>query len=156
MPDQPFIVQKSRKRRGRTKTTKKSGVYLTPASWTPSGPGGTRESVIKAAEIFRDQARKSAARFSTRIPPATDVQAFSEQEAMVVTDGTAAPNAAPFEFGLRHPLWGRWDTPGPTHVQPKRPYMSRAATNSGAITRAKEIYQKIEADLLAQEYGYDQ
>lgn len=132
---------------------KKSGVYATNAGDVAGGTGTSRNGVLAAAQVFAAQAQKNAARFSVRIPAATYVQAVEEQSALVITDGTAAPNAAPFEFGERHPLYGNrkfW------YKQPLRAYMSNAARNAGAQNRATEAYGDAEAKQLAEEYGYDQ
>lgn len=150
---QPFVVPKKRKRQAGngSKYRKKSGAYATPTGFAPSGSGDVRESVLKAAEVFLVQARKNAMRFSTRIAPATHVTGLGEHQAMLVTDGTAAPNAAPFEFGERHPLYGNrrhW------YKQRTRAYMSRAASNKTAISKAADIYAEAEKTLLAEEYGY--
>lgn len=131
---------------------KKSGVYASPVDFSPGG-GGTRQSVMEAAEIFAEVARRNAAPFSTRIPAATSAVPLDEQRAMVVTNGDAAPNAAPFEFAERHPLFGDrqyW------YTQPMRQYMSRAANNPVAIEAASDVYGDMEAQLLAAEYGYDE
>lgn len=152
---QQFVVSRKRKDRVTRGTgsryRKKSGVFATPAGFAPSGSGATRSSVIEAAKLFLAQARKNAAKFSRRIPAATYVAPYEEQQAQIVTDGVAAPNAAPFEFGERHPLFGdrhHW------YRQPRRSYMSRAATNKKTIDQAAEIYAQIERDLLAEEHGY--
>lgn len=150
---QSFINNTTHKRRAEKarRYTKKSGVFATPAGFSLKA-GDTRSSVLKAASIFQAQAKKNAARFSTRIPAATYVQGYQDQEAMVVTDGSAAPNAAPFEFGERHPLWGRWVTG--KGKQPRRSYMSNAATNAGVIENAAEAYAEAERILLAEEFGF--
>lgn len=130
---------------------KKSGVYGTPAGFGLGG-GGTRESVMAAAEVFAEQARVNAAAFSTRIPAATGVEALNEQTAAVVTDGGAAPNAAPFEFAERHPLFGNR---GHWYRQPRRAYMDRAARNSSTNEQALQVYGDLETALLAAEFGYN-
>lgn len=145
----------TRRRSGRRKATyrKKSGVFATPGGMSIPAYGSTRSSVLKAAEILAAQARRNAAAFSTRIPAATVVAGLAEQQAAVVTDGAAAPNAAPFEFGERHPLFGdkkHW------YKQPLRAYMNRAATNSGALASALEAYGAEETLLLSAEYGFDE
>lgn len=147
----PFIVPR-KKRRRQPNYRKKSGVVATPSGFNISG-GGTRESVLAAAEIFAEKARQIAAKFSRRIPAATYVDPYTEQQAQVVTDGVEAPNAAPFEFGERHPLFGdrkHW------YKQPTRAYMSRAAQDSSTIDKAADIYGSLEADLLADEFGYNE
>jgi hypothetical protein len=140
--------------RRRRSYRKKSGVYATPGSWSPSVAGGTRESVLMAAEIFATKARSIAAKFSTRIPAATHVEPLNEQTATVVTDGKAAPNAAPFEFGERHPLWGRWVTG--KGKQPTRAYMNRTANDSATLDEAADVYANVETILLSAEHGYDE
>jgi len=130
----------------RKRYIKKNGVHMSPR-W--GGGSGTRESVMKAAEVFRDQARLNASKFSQRIPLSTDVVMKDENTAQVVTDGQGAPNAAPFTFGLRHPLFGDeryW------YKQPVRDYMGRAAKT--ALNRAAEVYADEETKLLAEEFGF--
>jgi hypothetical protein len=130
--------------------SKKSGVFATPVGFSVRA-GSTRPSVLKAAEVFLEQARRNAAKFSRRIPAATYVSGYQDQQAMIVTDGDAAPNAAPFEFAERHPLWGdraHW------YKQPRRPYMSRAASSKATVEKAADIYAAAEALLLAEEHGY--
>lgn len=131
---------------------KKSGVFATPAGFATK-TGGARESVIRAAEIYADQAKRNAARYSRRIPAATHVEGSAEQVAYVVTDGNAAPNAAPFEFGERHPLFGNR---GHWYKQPTRAYMSNAANSKTTQAAAAEAYATAEVQLLAAEYGYDE
>lgn len=148
-------------RRRKPKYNKKSGVFATSKGFIPSGPGGTRVSVLLAASVVAEAAKARAAKFSTRIPAATAVEAFGEQEAMVVTDGTAAPNAAPFEFGERHPcnlpnLAGPDGRSTVWRRQPLRPYMSRAARSPAVAAEAAEIYGRTEAELLAKEFGFDE
>ena len=106
-----------------------------------------------AAEIFAATARAKAAKFSTRIPAATSAVPLGEQEAMVWTDGHAAPNAAPFEFGERHPVFGNRKVWRP---QPRRAYMNRTALDAGANAAALEIYGQMETEMLAEEFGFNQ
>jgi hypothetical protein len=136
---------------------KKSGVFATPSGFASGSGGGTRDSVLKAAAVFLAQAKKNASRITktrgpaTRIVANTFVSGTGEQAAEVVTDGNAAPNAAPFEFGERHPLFGNrrhW------YPQPRRSYMSNAASSSKVKEKAAEAYAEAERDLLAKEYGY--
>lgn len=146
-------------RRRKPKYNKKSGVFATSAGFEPSGPGGTRVSVLAAAEIIAAAARAKASRFSARIPKATGVVAFAEHQAMVVTDGHTAPNAAPFEFGERHPcnlpnLRGPDGRPTVWRKQPMRAYMSNGAR--GASDAAAERYGIEEARLLAEEFGFNE
>ena len=90
-------------------------------------------------------------RLSQRIPAATYVAPFDEQQAVVFTDGVLAPNAAPFEFGERHPLFGNERSWWP---QPLRPYMNRAASNKRTVQAASEAYGAREAELLAIEFSF--
>jgi hypothetical protein len=147
----------SRKRRARRiRYYKKSGVYATPAGYSASGgTGETRRSVLLAAEVFAATARALGASLckSRRIPAATAVLPVGEQSANVETDGGAAPNAAPFEFGERHPLWGRWVTG--KGKQPKRPYLDRTAKDGTTINSAGDIYADAETALLAEEYDLE-
>ncbi len=147
---------KSRAERGLSKKRtnksyrKKSGVFATPGGFSVGGFSGTRESVIEAAGVLAREAKANAARFSKRIPAATYVDGVSESQAQIITDGGAAPNAAPFEFGERHPLFGDRDH---WYKQPTRPYMNQAATGP-AVDEAADVYGDLEATLLAQEFGY--
>jgi hypothetical protein len=149
-------MAKSRVERGLTKKArrrsyrKKSGVFATPVGTSIASFGGTRESVLEAAGVLSRQAKANAASFSRRIPMATYVAGFSENQAMVVTDGAAAPNAAPFEFGERHPVFGNRNV---WRKQPLRPYMNRAATGP-ALDEAADVYADLEAILLGHEHGY--
>lgn len=129
---------------------KKSGVFATPAGFSVGGFAGTRQSVIEAAGVIARQAAANASKFSRRIPAATFVDGVSESQAQVITDGTAAPNAAPFEYGERHPLFGdreHW------YKQATKPYMNQAATGD-ALDEAADVYGDLETQLLAQEHGY--
>lgn len=130
---------------------KRSGVFGTRGSDGPPSGSGTRESVMAAALIFLEAAKKNASRFSTRIAPATAVYPVDENRAVIHTDGAAAPNAAAFEFGQRHPVFGNPDV---WVKQPTRAYMQNAAKNKGALEKAGEEYGTRETELLAKEYGY--
>lgn len=145
-----FQVPRKKRKRSAQSYRKRSGVVATPGGFQING-GGTRASVMKAAEIFAAKARANAAKFSRRIPAATYVDPYTEEQAQVVTDGTMAPNAAPFEFGERHPLFGdrkHW------YKQPTRAYMSRAAKDSKTIDTAADVYATAEVEMLEQEYGF--
>jgi len=131
---------------------KKSGVYATNAGDVAAGgSGNSRDGVLAAAAVFAEKARANAAKFSTRIPAATFVKAVDEQQALVMTAGNEAPNAAPFEFRERHPLWGdrkHW------YAQPLRAYMSNAARNAATQSKAADAYGDAETKQLAKEFGY--
>jgi hypothetical protein len=108
--------------------------------------------LLAAAEVIAQTAKANAASFSTRIPAATGVATGdSTDEALVIVDGSAAPNALPFETGDRHPLWGVWVTG--KGKQPKRPFLTKAATTSADA--AMHVYAA-QIDEIAQERGYDQ
>lgn len=93
--------------------------------------------LLAAGEVIAAQARTNAKAFSTRIPGATGVGVGDKpDEAVVITDGAAAPNALPFETGERHPLWGEWVTG--KGRQPKRPYLTKAAKT--AVDAALQVY----------------
>jgi hypothetical protein len=178
MPELPFDVRSAKaiKRRtgraargsrirSRATYRKKSGVFATPVSFSPESSGNTRTSVIQAAEVFATQARKNASTIrkdggpATRVVAATGVEGASEQQAYVLTEGSKAPNAAPFEFGERHPVFGRPDVPRAKWTWRKmkqRDYMNRAATSSTTINAAAEAYANAEQILLAEEYGYNE
>jgi hypothetical protein len=67
----------------------------------------------------------------------------------VQTNGKKAPNAAPFEFGERHPLFGMTGKPGGRgplgkgywFKQPTRPYMETAARNK--LDEAAREYSRV-------------
>lgn len=74
------------------------------------------------AEKIAAVAREISSVFSKRIPLATRVITDSKGVS-VQTDAVEAPNARPFEYALRHPLFGdrnKW------YDQPFRPYMLEA------------------------------
>lgn len=140
-------------RRRKPSYRKKSGVFGTPGGFSLPSGGETRESVLAAAEVVCEAVRAKAARFSTRIPAATDVHPYQENAAIISTDGQKAPNAAPFEFGERHPS----NTPNNygNNVWCKgtrRAYMTNGAKAGTAA--AAEVYGEREIELLATEYGY--
>lgn len=121
--------------------------------------GGTEVKRVKeAAKIIRDEAARIAAGFSRRIGPATRVMGGVDG-VYVQTNGRQAPNAAPFEFALRHPLWGMTGKPGGRgpvgkgywREQPHRPYMEAAARNK--IDEAARAYSRV-IDDWAQERGF--
>ncbi len=89
--------------------------------------------LAKGAELIAEAAKASARKFSIRIPVATTVRpGYAPDEVVVITDGDIAPNAAPFEYGKRHPLFGNTNFWYPT---PKRSYMTQAfrATSTAAL-----------------------
>lgn len=144
--DKPYVPYRRKRRTYR----KKSGVRAVVGQMKSSS-GASRESLIKAAQVLCDQAKVNAAKFSKKIPAATYVEGLESLECEVVTDGTMAPNAAPFEFGERHPLFGdrsHW------YKQPTRAYMDKAAKNAGALTRASDIFGTEETKLLGKQFGY--
>lgn len=161
LPFSPTPKPKRKYRARKLKYYKKSGVYATPVGFT-TGDGGaaTRRSVLLAAEMFAVTARALGSSLcrSTRIPPATAVVPVGEQVANVETDGESAPNAAPFEFGENHPVYGR-----PTvsrdkwtwRKQPKRPYLDITALDPITNTIAGDIYADAETALLAEEYDLE-
>jgi hypothetical protein len=102
----------------------------------------------KAAEVIAIDARARARKFSIRIPVATTVQpGYVPAEVVIITDGDLAPNAAPFEYGKRHPLFGDTNHWYPT---PFRPYMSQAFRSKGA--EALEVYAQV-LDYMAKEWS---
>jgi hypothetical protein len=102
----------------------------------------------KMAEPFAEMARSKAAEYGLRrAAEYTKVRSISETHAQVVTPNELAPNAYPFEYGIRHPLnyknqveakharsYHRWM--GRT---PKRPYMTEAKNSEWALEKAAEI-----------------
>ena len=93
----------------------------------------------EAAEIIATAARGLSAKFSKRIP--ASIKIIGGVAGMWITaggpDGSEAPNAYPFEDGVRHPLFGLAGDgrpgdraqPGKGHwyPQPKRPFLEEAA-----------------------------
>lgn len=100
-----------------------------------------------AAKIIADQAKLNAS-FSKRIPAAIHVNVLDDDHAEIVANGFEARNAAPIEYGERHPLWGNRDYWYPT---PHRPFMERALAQK-ANAAAQEA-SKVVDDLAADE-GY--
>jgi hypothetical protein len=90
--------------------------------------------MMNAARMVAEEAKSIAGKFSTRIPAATRVSASGDR-IQVITYGDEAPNAAPFDFPIRHPL----NYPNQRDAKlgkgrryfartPHRPYMEVAAT----------------------------
>jgi hypothetical protein len=98
----------------------------------------------EAADIIRDEARRISSSFSRRIPAATHTRQ-GPRYTEVVTDGNAAPNAAPFEFAENHPLFARKGTKryrdSKWYKQPHRPFMAEAvdAKKDDAVAKAAEV-----------------
>jgi len=91
--------------------------------------------LTNAANVFSKEAQKISSAFSTRIPLATHaVPSFDGVHASVITEGSIAPNAAPFEGGETHPLWAHIGSWRYVHfkwgTQPLRPYMLEAAESA--------------------------
>jgi hypothetical protein len=104
-----------------------------------------------AADVISNRAKIIAGAFSRRIPAATHV-AVSNGMVAVITDGTLAPNAAPFEAAELHPLWAHIGSWRYVHYkwgkQPPRPYMTEAAVQE--LDKAAEAYgQSIYAYAIA-------
>lgn len=102
--------------------------------------------LMQAAEKISTRAKIISGTFSRRIPIATHVTVNNGVVA-VITDGSIAPNAAPFEGGELHPLWARVGSWRYLHFkwgqQPLRPYMMEAAASeldNAAVTYAKSVY----------------
>jgi hypothetical protein len=99
-----------------------------------------------AADRISRRAKLISSTFSRRIPAATHV-AVNNGMVAVVTDGSGAPNAAPFEAGELHPLWAAVGSWRYLHYkwgkQPLRPYMIEAAVselNAAAEAYGQSIY----------------
>lgn len=106
------------------------------------------EYLRQAGEVIARAARDIASTFSRRIPAATKVVQAGDNRFLVITDGQAAPNAAPFEYAERHPLFGDEDL---WYKQPKRPYMVEAA--EATADQAMNKYATY-LDKLARRHGY--
>ena len=106
------------------------------------------EALTEAARIICKRAKEISGAFSVRIPAATHVT-VSNGTVAVITDGEAAPNAAPFEAGELHPLWAHVGSWRYEHYkwgrQPYRPYMTMAALDK--IQDACEAYAESVYDL---------
>ncbi len=135
-----------RKRRRVSRTTV-GATYRGMQSFSKAPRGESEEFLFMAGEEFAKAARAISAGFSRRIPAATGV--FGDVAGVaVVTDGAVAPNAAPFEFAERHPLFGdreHW------YPQPHRPYMDEAAV--AAYGAGLNEYAKI-LDPMTDRAGY--
>lgn len=144
-------AKKTQKVKRLTKSSRNVSSFTRRAagSFGSQANGVNQKYLLAAAAVIAEQARKNAS-FSTRIPAATGVATGdSADEAVVVTDGDAAPNALQFELGERHPLWGTWVTG--KGRQPKKPYMAKAAKTASG--KALEVYAE-QVDELAAEHGY--
>lgn len=100
----------------------------------------------EAAKMIAEAAKRNAA-FSRRIPAATIVREYADYTE-VVTRGALAPNAAPFEKPLSHPLFGdkeHW------YAQPHRPFMQDALDQKG--DKAADIIGGVVVD-WAEEAGF--
>jgi hypothetical protein len=100
-----------------------------------------RAALSKAAEIISTRAKEIASTRSRRIPAATHVTE-ANGIVQVKTEGSIAPNAAPFEAGELHPLWARVGSNKYNHGdwgrQPLFPYMMMAAEET--LDQAAEAY----------------
>jgi hypothetical protein len=121
---------------------------------TPAMRQAERGRLKDAAEVIAAQARANAA-WSKRIPAATRVGGgLTAGGVYVRTPGKYARNAAPFEFGKRHPLFARVGSKrysGEWYPTPHRPYMEDAAEQ--ALDRAAEKYAEI-VDDWAHQLGF--
>lgn len=126
--------------------------------------GGTRISLAKAGAVVLKAARAQAAKAGARVAAATTLNQVDENTIMIATDPTAAPNARPAEFGLRHPLnypsqrkaenattrnrgFSEW------RAQKAKPYLDRAM--AAAFSAAVDVYADEESKLLADENGLE-
>lgn len=130
----------------RTKVT--SATFSGLASFEGAANAANMEFLMEGAEIVAAAARTNASKFSQRIPAATKATPTGPSSVAVITDGSAAPNAAPFEFGKRHPLFG--DT-NHWYKQPTRAYMNRAF--KATVAEVVDVYGKA-ADAMTEAAGY--
>lgn len=143
-------AKKSQRVKRLTKSSRNVSSFTRRAagSFGSEASGINQKYLLAAAEVIAEQARRNAS-FSTRIPAATGVATGDNpDEAIVITDGAAAPNALPFETGERHMLWGDSEY---WYPQPKKPYMAKAAKTASG--QALEVYAA-QVDELAAEHGY--
>lgn len=130
---------------------RKTSVNGSPSVGGSSSSGmdaDSAERIKEAAEVIAAGARQNASSFSKRIPAATKAVGDSATKAHVITSGAQAPNAAPFEYAERHPLFGNkkhW------YTQPHRPYMERAGRDD--LDEAAEAYSEVFDDWAAR-LGY--
>jgi hypothetical protein len=99
------------------------------------------------AEVFAAKARELSGRWSKKIPAATYVNTIDDTRAEVITDNAAAPNAFPFQYGIRHPE--NWPNQvNAKHAKawfrhmartPKRPYMTQASKDLSTLEKASGI-----------------
>ncbi len=95
-----------------------------------------------AADIVAADARTSAARWSRRVPLSIKVSVSGDGKSATITaGGPGAPQAATFELGLSHPVYGR-----PTMTRKEwtwvkqiaRPYLAAAAERQA--TKAADVW----------------
>lgn len=79
-----------------------------------------------AATVIAEQARTNAG-FSKRIPAAISVHATAADGVFILADGSKARNAAPYEYGDRHPTFGH----DPWVQTPHKPFLEDAADMKG-------------------------
>jgi hypothetical protein len=111
------------------------------AASTPQLKAAQAKRLREAAEIIANAARGISGKFSKRIP--ASIKIIGGTAGMWITaggpDGKEAPNAYPFEDGVRHPLFGLAGDGRPGdrahgdpkkghwYPQPKRPFLEEAA-----------------------------
>lgn len=142
------MAPKQRKYTKRSKITRSTGVGQSFFDNKGAVDTLNMRFLLAAAEIVAETAKGIASAFSTRIPAATRAIPVGDGECVVITDGTEAPNASPFEFGKRHPLFGDTEY---WYPQPKKPYMTQAFRRSSDA--AMDAYAQ-QIDVLTEEAGY--
>lgn len=99
--------------------------------------------LVAAAEVIAAAAGANASQFSRRIPKSIKVIP-SKGTVLIIAGGNAAPNADPFEYGKKHPLFGHWET-GPQYFMKKRPFLEEAAVS--ALDKAADEFAKVFDDI---------
>jgi hypothetical protein len=109
-----------------------------------------RTRLTQAADVICDAVKEAASAFSRRIPAGTFVRSYSNA-VYIITYGSIAPNAYPFEDAVYHPYFAKVGSEryrhGPWFQQPYRPYMEEGA--EAGITRAADIFANIINDWAA-------
>ena len=106
-----------------------SSIAALSAASTPELKRASAKRLREAAEVIAVRARAISATFSKRIPASIKITGGTTGVYIIAggPDGKEAPNAYPFEYGVRHPLFGNrnhW------YAQPKRPFLEEAAVQA--------------------------
>ncbi len=118
------------------------------------GAGG--KPMAEAADIVAARARAISARWSRRIPLSVKVSVSPDGKSATITaGGSEAPQAATFELGLSHPVYGRPDRTRKEWTwvrQVARPFLAEAAES--AATKAADAFGDAALTAWARNRGY--